>query len=198
MRWRHELLKVLFDQVWIVGSRQAESFRHTFHMSIDDDTRLAESISQDHIGRFSADTRQSDQLIHCMWDLSAEAFGHGFSAANKMFRFVLEKTGRTNKLFDFREISRSHLCRFPIPSEECRSNLVDSLVSALGGKNCGHEQFPGGTMIKFHLRVLHRELERLGNLSEAFSLVRCGMGVCWHTGYQKRSIVQSVKAEMQV
>ena len=44
--FRHELLQVLFDQVWIVGSGQAESLCHAFHMGINDDTGLAEGIPE--------------------------------------------------------------------------------------------------------------------------------------------------------
>ncbi len=107
----------MFDQVWIVGSGQTESLRHAFHMGIDDDTGLAESIPKNDIRGLSADARQGDQLFHRVRNLFAEALGHGFAAGDKMFRFVLKETGGTNELFEFRKMSRSQLCRLPITAE---------------------------------------------------------------------------------
>ena len=69
-------------------------------------------------------------------------------------------------------MSRSQLCRLSIPSEERWSNLVDTLVGTLGGEDCGHEQLPRRAMLKFHLRVGHRALKRLRNLSETRSTIR--------------------------
>jgi hypothetical protein len=129
--FREEPLKVLFHQVWIVGSSQAESLRHTFHMSIDDDARLTEGITKNDIRGFSADARQGDQLFHRVRDLFAEALGYGLATGDKMFRFVLKETGGTNELFEFRKMSCSQLCRLPILPEERWSNLVDSLVGTL-------------------------------------------------------------------
>jgi len=169
---RHELLQVLFDQVWIVGSGQTESLRHALHMGIDDDTGLAEGIPENDIRGLSADARQGDQFFHRVRDLFAEALGHGFAAGDEMFRFVLKETGGTNELFEFRKISRSQLCRLPIPPKEQWSDLVDSLVGTLGGEDCGHEQLPRGTMVEFHLRAWHCALERLRNLSETLPIIR--------------------------
>ena len=116
--FRHELLQVLFDQVWIVGSGQAESLRHALHVGIDDDTGLAEGIPENDIRGLSADAGQGDQLIHRVRDLFAEALGHGFAAGDEMLRFVLKEAGGTNELFEFWEIGRSQLRRLPIPPKE--------------------------------------------------------------------------------
>jgi hypothetical protein len=87
-------------------------------MGIDDNTGLAEGISKNDIRRLSTDARQGDQLFHPVWDLFAEALGHGFAAGDEMFRLALKKTGRTNDLFDLRKMSRCQLCRLPIPPKE--------------------------------------------------------------------------------
>ncbi len=73
-------------------------------MGIDDDTGLAEGISENDIRGLSADARQGDQFLHRVRDLFAEALGHGFAAGDEMFRFVLKETGGTNELFEFRKI----------------------------------------------------------------------------------------------
>jgi hypothetical protein len=170
--FRQELLQVLFDQIRIVGSGQAQSLRHALHMGIDHDAWPAEGSPEYDIRGLSSDTRQGDQLFHRVRDLLAEAFGHSFAAGDEMFRLVLEKAGGTNDLFEFRKMSRSQLCRLPIPTKERWSDLVDSLVGTLGGEDRGHEQLPRGTMIKFHLRARHRALEQLRNLSKTLSMIR--------------------------
>ncbi len=169
--FRHELLQVLFDLVWIVGSGQAESLCHALHVGIDDDTGLAEGIPENDIRGLSADAGQGDQRIHRVRDLFAEALGHGFAAGDEMLRFVLKEAGGTNKLFEFGEIGRSQLRRLPIPPKERRRDLVDSLVGTLGGEDRGHKQLPRGTMVEFHLRAWHRALERLRNLSETLPTI---------------------------
>jgi len=141
-------------------------------MGIDYDAWLAEGSSEYDIRGLSSNTRQGDQLFHPVRDLLTEAFGHSFAAGDKMFRLVLEKTGGTNDLFEFRKMSGSQLCRLPIPPKERWSNLVDSLVGTLGGKDRGHEQFPRGTMIELHLRARHCALEQLRNLSKTLSTIR--------------------------
>jgi len=166
------VLQVLFDQVWIVGSGQAESLCHALHMGINDDTGLAEGIPENDVRGFSADTRQGDQLIHRVRNLFAETLGHGFSACDKMPRFVLKEAGRTNELFKFRKISLRQLCRVPIPPKERWSDLVDSLVGTLGGEDRGHEQLPRGTMVEFHSRAWHRALKGPRNLSETLALIQ--------------------------
>ena len=100
-------------------------------MGIDDDTGLAEGIPENDIRGLSADARQGNQFLHRVRDLFAEALGHGFAAGDEMLRFVLEETGGTNELFEFRKRSRSQLCRLPIPPKECWRDLVDSLVGTL-------------------------------------------------------------------
>jgi hypothetical protein len=114
----HELLKVLFDTVWIVGSGQTESFRHALHVSIDDDTGLPEGGPEHDIRRLSADARQGEQLIHRVRDLFAEALSHGLTAGDEMFRFVFKETSGTYELFEFREIGRCQLCRSLISAKE--------------------------------------------------------------------------------
>src|SRR4029077_754605 len=114
----------------------------------------------------SADARQGDQLFHRVRHLFTEALGHGFAAGDEMLRFIFKETGGTNELFEFRKMSRSQLCGLPISPEEEWSHLVDTLVSTLGGENCGHEQLPRGAMVEFHLRAGPRALKRLRNLSE--------------------------------
>ena len=162
----------MFDQVWIVGPGQAESLCHAFHVGIDDDTGPAEGVPEHDIRGFSANARQGEQLIHRVRDLFAEVLGQDFAAGDEMFGFVLKETSGTNELLEFRKIGRSQLCRLPIPLKECWSDLVDSLVGTLGGEDRGHEQLPRGMMVEFHLRVLHRALERLRNLSETLPMIR--------------------------
>jgi hypothetical protein len=105
-------------------------------------------------------------------DLFAEALSHGLTAGDEMFRFVFKETSGTYELFEFREIGRCQLCRSLISAKEWRGDLVDSLVSALGGEDCGHEQLPRGTMAEFHLRARHRALECLCNRPEAFLTIQ--------------------------
>ena len=114
-----------------------------------------------------------------------------------MLRFVLKETSGTNELFEFREIGRGQLCRSPITPKERRGDLVDSLVGALGGEDRGHKQLPRGTMAEFHFRAWHRALERLCNLSETLAMIRRWQGFRGHGWYQRGSIVQRVKDEMQ-
>jgi hypothetical protein len=117
-RFRHELLQVLFDQVWIVRFGQTKSLRYALDMGIDDDTGLAEGSPEYDIRCLPSDAWQCDQFLHRVRDLFPKAFGHGFTAGDKMFCFVFEETSGTNKLFEFRTMSRSHLSRLPIPLEE--------------------------------------------------------------------------------
>ena len=112
------MLQVLFDQVWIVGFRQAESFCHAFYMGINDHAGLAEGVAQYDIRGFSADAWQGEQLFHRARDPSLEAIGHGLAAGDEVFRFVLEETGGTNQLFQFRKIGHSHFHRCSIPLKE--------------------------------------------------------------------------------
>lgn len=161
----------MLDQIRIVRSGQAESLRHALYMGVDNDAGLAEGIPENDIRRFPADTRQGDQLFHRLGDLFTEAFSYGFAAGDEMFRFVLKETGGTNDLFDLRKMSCSQCCRLPIPPKERWRDLVDALVGALGRKNCGHQQFPRGTMVEFHLRAWHCALECLRNLSEMLSTI---------------------------
>jgi hypothetical protein len=134
-----ELLEIPLDKVWIIRSGQAEPLCHPFYMGIDDDARLTEGVPENYIRGFSPDSRQGEQLIHRLRDLSAEALGHGFAACDKVFCFTLKESGGTNELFEFWEISRSQRCRFPVPPKECGSHLVDSLVGTLGGEDRGDE-----------------------------------------------------------
>jgi hypothetical protein len=87
-------------------------------MGVDDNTGLAEGSPEYDIRRLSADARQGDQFLHRVWDLFTKAFGHGFTAGDEMFCFVFKEPGGTNKLFEFRTMSRSHLRRLPISPEE--------------------------------------------------------------------------------
>ena len=81
MGFRHELLQVLFDQVWIVRSGQTESLRHALHMGIDDDTGLAEGIPENDIRGLSADARQGDDFSGAKQDAPVGKQGKGFDAA---------------------------------------------------------------------------------------------------------------------
>ena len=166
-------------------------------MGIDDDTGLPEGGSENDIRGLSADARQGDQLFHRVRNLFTKALGHGFAAGDEMLRFIFEETGGTNELFEFRKMSRSQLCRLPIPSEERWSNLVDTLVGTLGGEDCGNEQLPRGAMVEFHLRAGHRALKRLRNLSETLPTIRGWQRLRYHGWYQNGLIVQRVKDEMQ-
>ena len=136
-------------------------------MGIDDDTGLAEGGPEHDIRGLSADAWQGDQLIHGLRDLSAETLGHGLTGGNEMFRFVLKESSGTNELFKLREIGRCQLCRSLITPKERGCDLVDSLVSALGGEDRGHEQLPRGTMAELHFRARYRALEYLCNRPEA-------------------------------
>ena len=162
----------MFDEFWIVGSSQSKPLRHALDMGIDDDTGLAERSPENDICGLSANARQSDQLFHRVRDLFTEALGHSFAAGDEMFRLILKKTSGTNELFEFRKKSRSQFCWSPITPKERWSDLVDSLVGTLGGEDRGHEQFPRGTMVEFHLRAWHSVLEHLCNLSETLPTIR--------------------------
>ena len=96
------MLQVLFDQVWIVGSGQAESLRHALHVGIDDNTGLPEGGPEHDIRRLSADAWQGDQLIHGLRNLFVETLGHGLTGGNEMLRFVLKESSGTNELFKLR------------------------------------------------------------------------------------------------
>jgi hypothetical protein len=133
---------------------------------------VAEGIPEKDIRGLFADARQGDQFLHRVRDLFAEALGHALPQATRCFALFLKKPVEPNELSEFRKMSRSQLCRLPIPQKERWSDLVDSLVGALGGEDCGHEQFPRGTMLEFHLRAWHGALERLRNLSETLPIIR--------------------------
>src|SRR5206468_2804435 len=124
-----------------------------------------------------------------MRNLSTEALGHGFATSNELLRFIFKETGGTNELFELGKMSRSQLCRLSIPLEEQWSNLVDTLVGTLGGEDCGHEQFPRGAMVEFHLRAGPRALKRLRNLSEPRSTIRGRQRFRCHGWYQNGLIV---------
>jgi hypothetical protein len=61
---RQDARQIGFDLHRISLPGKAQSARQTAAVSIDGDTRLTEGVTANHVGGFSADTRELRQILH--------------------------------------------------------------------------------------------------------------------------------------
>ena len=61
---RQDARQVGLDLHWILLPGKCQAARQTPAMGIDGDTGLAKSVAANHIGGFSADTRELGQIFH--------------------------------------------------------------------------------------------------------------------------------------
>ena len=141
-RFRKETLQISFDLVRIVRGGEAKPIGHSFDMGIDDDTRLAEGVAQNHIGRFSPDAGECDQIIHVIRNLPVEPLHDRFAAGDEMFGFVFEEAGGVNEPLDLRQFGGGVVCWRAIALEQRGGHLIDALIGTLGGEDRGDKEFP--------------------------------------------------------
>ncbi len=170
LRFGELSLQIQFDSLGIVRGGQAQSIGDSFDMRVDDNGRLPEGGPQDHVRGLAADSWNGRQLFHALRNGPAESFRDGFAASDQVLGFILIESGRFDQGFQFEWRGGCKVLRTTKSFEQCRRDLIDPLVGALGGKDRGDEQFPRRLVGQFHLgfRLVFQQQAR-----------ECG-GLCCH------------------
>lgn len=89
-----DLLQILFNLFWRLPVRKSEATsRYAKYMRVDHDSAgYAICCPQNHVGRLSCNTRQSQELIHGSGDLALKLFDDLGRGCDNALGFVSEKT----------------------------------------------------------------------------------------------------------
>ena len=110
-------------------------------MRVDDDARgNAESRSQYYVCGLATNTSQLDQLVQILWYFSVVLLYQSLTTGFYVFRLGPEKASALDQLLKTADGGFCQLFRSWIAFEKLSGDDIDSLISALGREDCGHEE----------------------------------------------------------
>jgi len=140
-------------------------------MGVDHDSRLFEGIADEDVRSFPANPRQGDKFLHRGRNHTMKPLRDVLAAGDDILRFVLEKSRRSNELFDVRNARLRQIRCGTITLKQRWGDLIHAFVGALGGENRRDQQFPRRMMAQFHPGGRHRFLERNADLLQTLVVV---------------------------
>src|SRR4026208_1991013 len=102
-------------------------------MTIDRQPWHTERVSENHVGRFPANSRQLNQLGHRPGDLAAMLLDNLTGHAEKRSGLRPEETGGLDLRLEFSRSGLRQRSRVRVALEERRRDLIHSLVGTLRG-----------------------------------------------------------------
>ncbi len=109
-----------------------------------DARRQAKGGTQNHIGRFSSDTRQLHHVFHRLRHLAVVSLDKSLTESAQRFRLIVKKSGWADILLQFLDRHRQIVFGLEVFSKESLRYLVHSLVRALSRENGRNEKFKRG------------------------------------------------------
>lgn len=141
----YDLHQFLLDFLWRIALGQAEAAGDSKDVRIDDHPfGFAEADAEDDVGGFASCAGEGDELSEGFGDLAGEVGDDFAGRALNGFGLVAEEAGGLDYFLDLDECGLRHFLLSGEAAEELGGHHVDADVSALGGEDCGYEQFPGG------------------------------------------------------
>ena len=132
---------------------QSDAIRNAEHMGIDRHTRFVPKHRDHDIGRLASHTWEREQGIVVGWHLASILADDALGGGQQMMCLVIGIGDRFDVLVD---LSLGGL-RHPLWRGESMKQIgryhVDTFVGTLSRKNHSHEQFEGGVIDKFGLRI---------------------------------------------
>ena len=129
---RQQLSHFTLDRLGIFGAHKAQTVAKPYKMRIGDHGRLAVDIAHNQVCRFSADARQTYQLLYSIRHLAAKLLTQHFSDADKAFGFCLEKSAYMYYRGDIVYVGSGKAFGVGEPFEQLRRHHVYGLIAALG------------------------------------------------------------------
>ncbi len=125
-------VQLLFDNLGVLASRNADPVCDAQHVSIDGQTGNAKRVSQDHVRCLAADAWKRDELVHRSRNLACVLRYDSVGHADERPRLGSEEAGGLNLRLEF-VCRRTRKRRSTwIPPEERRRDLIYALIGALG------------------------------------------------------------------
>lgn len=137
----NDLHQVLLYLKGVLSTREPQPMGESIDVSIDDHTgRLAETVSQNHVGCLSRHAGKSEQLLHVLWHAASEVLDDLLTGALNRLGFVAKETRRPDEPLELAPVGTGQIGSLREASEQGRRHLVDPLVGALGGENGSHQE----------------------------------------------------------
>jgi hypothetical protein len=111
---------------------QAQATRHSSDVRIDRDARGIESVSEDDVGCFAADARQSDELRQGGWDFPSKSLDNRFTAGTDVVGLAPEESRRLDELLKFHVVATGEIVGCLESLEQRRRDHVHTRIGALG------------------------------------------------------------------
>ncbi len=102
---------------------QGKSTRNTTYMCINNHTlSQTESATQDNVRRFSADSWQGGQFLHCLRNIPVELINKFAATSMNVFGLRSKESGCFHCIFEFCNARRCHFVRVRPPFKEVTSH----------------------------------------------------------------------------
>lgn len=151
---------------------QTQPLGHSSGMRVHGQSRHAKGITQNHIGRLSANAGQAKQILERSGNFSP-VFGHEpLAGVLEMSCFGSKQTGGLNALLDGFHGGLGDGVWGRKLSKKNGRDRIDASISALGGKNRGHEKLKGVLIGQAASSIGIKLLENSQNVRRPF-LQRC-------------------------
>src|SRR5437899_2338554 len=160
---RHELQKLLLDNLGRLSGCDPRPVRHAEDMCVDSDRRLAERDVEDDVGGLAADPGQLFQRLAIRWDLPPVLAHQDFSQRDDILRLVAEEADRLHVRDQSVDAELDDRRGRPGLGKELRGRLVDTLVGRLPGEHNSDQELEGRTMLELRFRVRIGGTESLEN-----------------------------------
>ncbi len=105
------------------------------------------------VGGLATHTGQRHELFHGARKFAVEALDQGLTEANQRRRFIVKKTGRANKCFEFFAVGLRIVHRGPVTDEQRGGGEIHPLVRALRRQDRCHRQLQRRGEIQLAVRV---------------------------------------------
>ena len=162
--------------------KSADRVKKLRDMSIDDHAMVCvEGVAENDIGGFASHAAELNEGFHCGWDFSGVSLDERAATGLDIFGFIAEEANAPDIFLKLSKRRFGVVFCGPVFFEQIRRDNVDLLVGALGGQNCGDQQFQGTAVAQLAMGVgicPFQCSEQTGN-----SLLFCLKGLAWHQRY---------------
>ena len=135
---------VLFDFGGLGVTGEIEAAGEAHDVGVDDDAGSdAVGAAEDHVGGFSGDAWEGEDLLHGARDFAAKFFDDGFAGAHDRFGFVAEEAGGAEVLFEFVGSGVGEGFRRWIFFVKRGGDLVDTRTSVVWAESDGGDEEVG-------------------------------------------------------
>jgi hypothetical protein len=121
-------------------SGPSKTSHQTVEVGIYGDPGNTEGVAEYHIRGLPADAGQRHQILHALGHLTIKPLGEGRPKLDQSVSLRPKEPGRLDELFEFRAVCSGVRGGVRIALKDDRRHQVDSLISALRGQNCCHQQ----------------------------------------------------------